>query len=59
MRLKAESKAKRKRVENSGFLPSSKISLGRKISAHKAGERVNALIAEIPTATAMVIPNWV
>ena len=59
IRLNAESNAIRKRVENSGFFPSTSISFGRSIRAHKAGESVSALMAEIPTATAMVMPNCV
>ena len=46
-------------IENSGFFPSTRISLGRRIKAQSAGDKVRALTAEIPTATAMVIPNWV
>lgn len=34
-------------------------SSGRSSRAHKAGLRVRALKAEMPTATAMVNPNWV
>ena len=47
-RLNIESKASRKRVENSGFFPSTRISLGRNSSAQSAGDRVRALIAEVP-----------
>ena len=47
-------------VENFfGFSPGFTSSLGCRISAHIAGEKVSALTAERPTATAMVRPNWV
>ena len=32
---------------------------GRIMMAHRAGHRVRAEIMEIPTAVAIVIPNWV
>ena len=56
---KAVLNALRKREAKLFFCVPSSLIYGFSISAHNAGLRVNALIAEIPTATAIVRPNCV
>ena len=56
---KAVLNALRKRAAKFSFCVPSSLIYGFRIRAHKAGLSVNALIAEIPTATAIVRPNWV
>ena len=56
---KAASKAIWKRDEKLSFFPSSAFIWGVMIRAHKAGLSVRAFMAEMPTATAIVRPNWV
>ena len=57
-RPKPVSKAILKRVENClGFSPGATISLGLRMMAQRAGERVREFRAENPTAAAMVSPS--
>ena len=58
-RWKAVSKATWKREEKLIFPPLPVSACGVMISAQRAGLRVMALRREIPTATAIVRPNWV
>ena len=48
-----------KRDEKLNFSPFAASMCGVIISAQRAGLKVNALIRDIATATAMVSPNWV
>ena len=56
-RLNEASKAWWKREEKLSFWPVEVSMCGVMIRAHKAGLRVRALMAEMPTATAIVKPN--
>ena len=51
--------ALRKRAAKLSLTSPFSSTYGFSISAHRAGDRVRALMADKPTATAMVIPNCV